>query len=99
MFRWDSGKKGGPETRPYGASPCWHHGVFEAQPFDPALRDLRMNRAVARFTSSAPSAAARGSNAVDQESEERSFVAALLRMTGPVERGEARLGKRKTVGD
>src|SRR5271155_2009404 len=29
----------------------WQAG---AQPFDPAPRDLRMNRAVARFTSSAP---------------------------------------------
>src|SRR5277367_100623 len=29
----------------------WQAG---AQPFDPALRDLRMNRAAARFTSSAP---------------------------------------------
>ncbi len=46
--------EGGSETRPYetvAVLKLWQAG---AQPFDPALRDLRMNRPAGRFTSSAP---------------------------------------------
>src|SRR5580704_2975236 len=41
MFRWDLGKKGGPETRPYSASPDWHRGKLQRDSQAASLTLLR----------------------------------------------------------
>jgi len=63
---------------------AWQVG---AQPFDPAPRDLRMNRAAARFTSSAPALKAR----VELRSTGRSVAGEPVARLGDADSGEASL--------